>query len=144
VCHAPPSLDLDFNLDLEGLEPMNLESLPRENNMDHCNKVDPHELAGLVNGVSDHGNHNLHDMLDLNDTMHMDIDWLENVIPSDELSALGNTSVPSVVHGNAADCGDPLLSTNQDPFDLFSIDENDFKSASDLSTLGWDKVDFAT
>jgi hypothetical protein len=41
---------------------------------------------------------------------------------------------------------DPLLSNSQDPFDLFNIEESEFKMAGDLNAaLGWgDKVDFAT
>jgi hypothetical protein len=41
---------------------------------------------------------------------------------------------------------DPLLSNSQDPFDLFNIEESEFRMAGDLSAaLGWgDKVDFAT
>lgn len=41
---------------------------------------------------------------------------------------------------------DPLLSNSQDPFDLFNIEESEFKMAGDLNAaLGWgDRVDFAT
>lgn len=44
------------------------------------------------------------------------------------------------------DSYDPLLSNSQDPFDLFNIEESEFKMAGDLNAaLGWsDKVDFAT
>jgi hypothetical protein len=41
---------------------------------------------------------------------------------------------------------DPLLSNSQDPFDLFNIEESEFKMTGDINTaLGWgDRVDFAT
>ncbi|KAJ9595059.1 hypothetical protein L9F63_013656, partial [Diploptera punctata] len=50
-------------------------------------------------------------------------------------------------HSNVElDSYDPLLSNSQDPFDLFNIEESEFKMAGDLNAaLGWsDKVDFAT
>ena len=49
-------------------------------------------------------------------------------------------------HHGELESYDPLLSNSQDPFDLFNIEESEFKVAGDLSAaLSWgDKVDFTT
>jgi len=49
-------------------------------------------------------------------------------------------------HHGELESYDPLLSNSQDPFDLFSIEESEFKVAGDLSAaLSWsDKGDFTT
>ncbi|KAK7863526.1 hypothetical protein R5R35_004976 [Gryllus longicercus] len=94
-----------------------------------------------------------------------DPDWLESLMPTDQ-NANGNVESTSVMtpphqsafnippstgsnyhfsHNNVdLDSYDPLLSNSQDPFDLFNIEDPDFKMSADLNALGWDKVDFAT
>lgn len=103
------------------------------------------------------------ELMDICDMSEMDSDWLDSLMsPSDrpnetleQNSSFSHTIVPSCssssyIHMNGhtdIDSYDPLLSTNQDPLDLFSMDtmDSDFKMPSELGlTINWDKVDFAT
>lgn len=63
---------------------------------------------------------------DLPVAMDMDESWLGFVNPV-------SSTVPDLR------LYDPLLGTAQQPYDLFNLEENDLK----LSTMSWDKVDFA-
>nr|CAD7426989.1 unnamed protein product [Timema monikensis] len=94
-----------------------------------------------------------------------DADWLESLMPSDSSAGTSGVEIGSVTtpphHSSFVlpstgginliqchtdlDTYDPLLSNSQDPFDLFNIEDSEFKMVGDLtSSLGWDKVDFAT
>jgi hypothetical protein len=59
---------------------------------------------------------------------------------------LGHNHLHNGHHHTDLEPYDPLLSNSQDPFDLFNIEESEFKMAGDLNAaLGWgDRVDFAT
>lgn len=86
------------------------------------------------------------ELMDIGD-MPMDMDdsdWLDSLMPQSpppSTSTINNRPTP--VHTSSSDFFDPLLANSQDPFELFSMEDNDFKMSSDLS-LTWDKVDFAT
>lgn len=105
------------------------------------------------------------ELMDICDMSEMDSDWLDSLMapsdhsaePSDhssfnQTSLLPSSSSSSYIHMNGhshtdIDSYDPLLSTNQDPLDLFSMDtmDSDFKMPSELGlNINWDKVDFAT
>lgn len=96
-----------------------------------------------------------------------DADWLESLMPSSQTTngGIDNTSEIGLSHqsifhlpsststscnyfnhnSDELDSYDPLLSNSQDPFDLFNIEDPEFKISGDMNTtLGWDKVDFAT
>lgn len=91
------------------------------------------------------------ELMDIGD-MPMDMDdsdWLDSLMPQSP----PNTIVSNHHHhhqptlpqsqSTSNDLYDPLLSNSQDPFDLFNIEDSDFKMNSD-TTFTWDKVDFAT
>lgn len=103
------------------------------------------------------------ELMDICDMSEMDSDWLDSLMaPGDQpsessdqhsfnqSSILPSSSSSSFIHMNGhthIDSYDPLLSNNQDPLDLFSMDtmDSDFKMPSELGlTINWDKVDFAT
>nr|CAD7571805.1 unnamed protein product [Timema californicum] len=110
---------------------------------------------------------NQHELMDIGE-MPMDMDdadWLESLMPSDSSAGTSGVEIGSVTtpphHSSFVlpstgginliqchtdlDTYDPLLSNSQDPFDLFNIEDSEFKMVGDLtSSLGWDKVDFAT
>lgn len=89
------------------------------------------------------------ELMDIGD-MPMDMDdpdWLDSLMPQSPPSVTAMSvqqSTPTVTSlSSATDIYDPLLGSNQDPFDLFNMEDSDFKMSNDLS-LTWDKVDFAT
>uniref|UniRef100_T1JBK9 SAP domain-containing protein n=1 Tax=Strigamia maritima TaxID=126957 RepID=T1JBK9_STRMM len=97
--------------------------------LDSFETMDIGQLSGDVNNVTNG---------DLTDHMEIDVsDWLDEMMPP-------TTHLPHTAAHSDADSGDPLLSNSQDPLDLFTIDENDFKTPTELNILNWDKVDFAT
>uniref|UniRef100_L7M1T9 Putative myocardin-related transcription factor n=1 Tax=Rhipicephalus pulchellus TaxID=72859 RepID=L7M1T9_RHIPC len=147
----PPSasLDFDFHLDLDDFEGMDLgmltDSGPAKNQVPR-------------NHYTDGG-------ADLSDpALSMEIelsDWLDVMMPqttTSSTSALPNSQVSSssatpcttvlsssVAAPNATQ-HDPLLSTNasvdvQDPFDLFAVNDADFRAWDDFRT-NWDSADF--
>ena len=74
-----------------------------------------------------------------------DSDWLDSLMHQ---SPPASTSIihrptPPPSHTSPSDFYDPLLANSQDPFELFNMEDSDFKMSTDLS-LTWDKVDFAT
>ncbi|XP_033211970.1 myocardin-related transcription factor A-like isoform X2 [Belonocnema kinseyi] len=85
------------------------------------------------------------ELMDIGDMqMDMDSDWLDSLMPQSpppSTSTIHRLSPPPVHTSN--DFYDPLLANSQDPFELFGMEDTDFKMSSDLS-LTWDKVDFAT
>ncbi|GAB6027244.1 hypothetical protein CHUAL_001530 [Chamberlinius hualienensis] len=163
---TPPTFDLDLNLDLDTLEPMNLEGFAMDTHM----KADPSDYLGVssVGSQADSSANSVtHDFnMFVDDAMHIDIDmtdvsdWLDEILPNtvisnanmninnnsanDSLASHLNVLLPSTNSSIAhhVDCNDPLLSANQDIFNLLNL-EDDFKT-SDLGVLAWDKVDFAT
>ncbi|CAL7936321.1 unnamed protein product [Xylocopa violacea] len=89
------------------------------------------------------------ELMDIGD-MPMDMDdsdWLDSLMPQSPPSAPTTVSnhqpMPPTSLSSGTDIYDPLLASSQDPFDLFNMEDPDFKMSSDLS-LTWDKVDFAT
>lgn len=77
-----------------------------------------------------------------------DPDWLDSLMPQSPPTLTSSISShhhssPQSVQSTVNDIYDPLLANSQDPFDLFSMEDTDFKLSSDL-TLTWDKVDYAT
>ena len=93
------------------------------------------------------------DFVQLECDMPMDMDdpdWLDSLMPqspptSTTLSSSNHQStIPSINLSSATDIYDPLLGSNQYSFDLFNMEDSDFKMSSDLSPMTWDKVDFAT
>lgn len=85
------------------------------------------------------------ELMDIGD-MPMDMDdsdWLDSLMPQSPPPSTSTISRPTPVHTSSSDFFDPLLANSQDPFELFSMEDTDFKMSSDLS-LTWDKVDFAT
>ncbi|XP_025263856.1 MKL/myocardin-like protein 2 isoform X4 [Camponotus floridanus] len=93
------------------------------------------------------------DFVQLDCDMPMDMDdpdWLDSLMPqspttSTTLSSSNHQStMPSISLSSATDIYDPLLGSNQYSFDLFNMEDSDFKMSSDLSPMTWDKVDFAT
>lgn len=171
---AAPSLELDLSLDLDALEPMNLEGF----GMDVPSKADGSDFLAsststdrIVGGRDppdadeyvDFGD----DDDDDEDHIQMDIDmtdvseWLDAVLPpttaglnSGSLAALGvphgtNVGPGAGLHhhhhhhnnnnnnNNNNDCNDPLLSANQDIFNLLNLDD-DFKAGHDLGALVWE------
>ncbi|XP_012284117.1 MKL/myocardin-like protein 2 isoform X2 [Orussus abietinus] len=85
------------------------------------------------------------DLMDIGD-MSMDMDdpdWLDSLMPqSPPVSTTHHQPTPPPAQPSN-DLYDPLLANSQDPFDLFNMEDSDFKMSNDLS-LTWDKVDFAT
>lgn len=92
------------------------------------------------------------DFVQLDCDMPMDMDdpdWLDSLMPqspttSTTLSSNHQSTMPSISLSSATDIYDPLLGSNQYSFDLFNMEDSDFKMSSDLSPMTWDKVDFAT
>ncbi|KAK0083655.1 hypothetical protein PV326_006627, partial [Microctonus aethiopoides] len=100
------------------------------------------------------------ELMDIGD-MPMDMDdpdWLDSLMPQSPptLSTTSNHyhhhnhhhhhhnhSPPHSAQSTVTDLYDPLLANSQDPFDLFNMEDSDFKMSTDL-TLTWDKVDFTT
>lgn len=89
------------------------------------------------------------ELMDIGD-MSMDMDdpdWLDSLMPqsppTSTIASYHHQPTPPPSHSTSNDLYDPLLSNSQDPFDLFNIEDSDFKMSSDIS-LAWDKVDFAT
>lgn len=88
------------------------------------------------------------ELMDIGD-MPMDMDdpdWLDSLMPqSPPVSTVlsNHQSTPSISLSSASDIYDPLLGSSQYPFDLFNMEDSDFKMSSDLP-MTWDKVDFAT
>lgn len=89
------------------------------------------------------------ELMDIGD-MPMDMDdqdWLDSLMPQSPPATSTTTSnhqsASSMSLSSGTDIYDPLLASSQDPFDLFNIEDTDFKMSTDLS-LTWDKVDFAT
>ncbi|XP_076759901.1 uncharacterized protein LOC143428725 isoform X4 [Xylocopa sonorina] len=89
------------------------------------------------------------ELMDIGD-MPMDMDdsdWLDSLMPQSPPNAPTTVSnhqpMPPTSLSSGTDIYDPLLASSQDPFDLFNMEDPDFKMSSDLS-LTWDKVDFAT
>lgn len=89
--------------------------------------------------------------LDCDMPMDMDDpDWLDSLMPqspppSATLSSSNHQSTtPSINLSSTTDIYDPLLGSSQYSFDLFNMEDSDFKMTSDLSPMTWDKVDFAT
>lgn len=146
---------------------------PSDVNMD-SESADPHPRSGREDSQQErqHQQQQLQladqllstpsELMDICDMSEMDSDWLDSLMaPNDtpagdqnssyiQTSVLPSSSSSSFMHMNShghIDSYDPLLSTNQDPLDLFSMDtmDSDFKMPSELGlTLNWDKVDFAT
>lgn len=175
---SAPSFDMDLSLDLEGLEPMNLEGFP---GMDGNVKVEAPDFlgspspclssssrnvpgsCGVVGGVSSNNSDrsttvpNDFSVDFVGDNIHMDIDmtdvsdWLDTVLPESGSvvgvggvsGSLSNLGLHPSSHCSNGDCNDPLLSANQDIFNLLNMDD-DFKVVHDLSTHAWDNLDFAT
>ncbi|KYN36028.1 MKL/myocardin-like protein 1 [Trachymyrmex septentrionalis] len=92
------------------------------------------------------------DFVQLDCDMPMDMDdpdWLDSLMPQ---SPPPSTTMPSSNHQSntpsislsSTDIYDPLLGSSQYSFDLFNMEDSDFKMSSDLSPMTWDKVDFAT
>ncbi|XP_029661991.1 myocardin-related transcription factor B-like isoform X2 [Formica exsecta] len=92
------------------------------------------------------------DFVQLDCDMPMDMDdpdWLDSLMPqspttSTTLSSNHQSTMPLISLSSATDIYDPLLGSNQYSFDLFNMEDSDFKMSSDLSPMTWDKVDFAT
>lgn len=91
--------------------------------------------------------------LDCDMPMDMDDpDWLDSLMPqspppSATLSSSNchHQSIPPSISLSSTDIYDPLLGSSQYSFDLFNMEDSDFKMSSDLSSpMTWDKVDFAT
>ncbi|XP_015184854.1 PREDICTED: MKL/myocardin-like protein 1 isoform X1 [Polistes dominula] len=89
------------------------------------------------------------ELMDIAD-MPMDMDdpdWLDSLMPQSPPSStpmsIQQSVQPITSLSSATDIYDPLLASSQDPFDLFNMEDSDFKMSSELS-LTWDKVDFAT
>lgn len=88
--------------------------------------------------------------LDCDMPMDMDDpDWLDSLMPqspppSATLFSSNHQSTPSISLSSTTDIYDPLLGSSQYTFDLFNMEDSDFKMSSDLSPMTWDKVDFAT
>lgn len=90
--------------------------------------LDLHELGLEMEPLDMHDveSMDLGDNLPSSELMDVDTDWLESLINPTISSS------PSTSH-------DPMLQQD-DPFDIFNIDDNDFRMAD----FGWDRVDFAT
>ncbi|KYM79975.1 MKL/myocardin-like protein 1 [Atta colombica] len=92
------------------------------------------------------------DFVQLDCDMPMDMDdpdWLDSLMPQSPppsatmLSSNHQSNTPSISL-SSTDIYDPLLGSSQYSFDLFNMEDSDFKMSSDLSPMTWDKVDFAT
>lgn len=88
------------------------------------------------------------ELMDIGD-MPMDMDdpdWLDSLMPqsppTSSTTVANHQPAPPTSLSSGTDIYDPLLASSQDPFDLFNMEDSDFKMSSDLLT--WDKVDFAT
>lgn len=133
----PPSasLDFDFHLDLDDFEGMDLGMLADGNKVSARNHFpEPADLA--------------------DPTLNMEIelsDWLDVMMPQSGTGNVPSNQVPTSTYpgaavGNATSTvqHDPLLSTNaeaQDPFDLFTANDADFRAWDDFRTT-WDSTDF--
>jgi len=88
--------------------------------------------------------------LDCDMPMDMDDpDWLDSLMPQSPspcatLSSSNHQSITPSINLSSTDIYDPLLGSSQYSFDLFNMEDSDFKMSSDLSPMTWDKVDFAT
>lgn len=91
--------------------------------------IDLHELGLDMETLDSHGveTMDLGDSLSAPEFMDVDTDWLDSLME------------PPLSNGTPSTSHDPLLP--QDPFDLFNLDETDFKMTADF---GWDRVDYAT
>lgn len=158
------SLDFDFHLGgLDDIEAMDLGVL--DQNDTSTRRMDTSLICHPSQCISQEQNQQTKSSLlsassngDLSDFhqhgANMDIelcDWLDYVMPSNNAStALSSSATQLHQPQSSYNCGnenDPLLShmaNTQDAFDLFSIEDMDFKPPSELSVLSWDKVDFAT
>lgn len=146
----PPSasLDFDFHLDLDDFEGMDLGMLT--------------DSGPAKNQVA--RNHYTEGSADLSDpALSMEIelsDWLDVMMPqttsssssmaNGQVSSSSATPCTTVLSSSAAAPNvtqhDPLLSTNasvdvQDPFDLFAVNDADFRAWDDFRT-NWDSADF--
>ena len=95
----------------------------------------------------------IHSMGDIPMDMEDEPDWLDSLMPQSPAGTVTTTScdtTPTQNHTTTLsdqhnDLYDPLLGNSQDPFDLFNIEDPEFRMSSDLP-LNWDngQVDFAT
>ncbi|KAK5642924.1 hypothetical protein RI129_009091 [Pyrocoelia pectoralis] len=127
----PNSPEAALGLDASDL----LDTLDTLENMDFSQLV--MELGG-----NHHTNDNCNQNTDV-DAMSVPMDtddWLESLLPHENQN--GNTATNFSSQESNLGGYDPLLTTVQDPFDPFSLEE--FRSSADLTAaLSWDKVDFA-
>lgn len=142
----PPSasLDFDFHLDLDDFEGMDLGMLT-DGTSSSKNQASRNQYPESSTDLSD-------------PALSMEIelsDWLDVMMPQTSSASATNgqvssSAVPCTAMSSIATPGttqhDPLLSTNasvdiQDPFDLFSVNDTDFRAWDDFRT-NWDSTDF--
>nr|CAG4643887.1 EOG090X04KW [Lepidurus arcticus] len=148
---VPSGLDLcDINFDLDNFEAMELGG--EQNTITQPEPARPYPLSDKREGGA----------CDEIQEMNMDMDWLEFLVPHENLSE--NThcfSVPSTSHGyhNVHNFSsdprqdmvlflpnsDPVLASIAEPHsDLFLLDDGELRFNGVISSLPWDKADFAT
>lgn len=152
-------LDFDFHLDLDDIEAMDLGGvLVGNGSSNSVPKLDSNHSQSENNNQQNILEENSSSVILSNNTGNMDVelsDWLDVMIPS--TSAITTTSNACISNNNLQQNNvnnsyrndpDPLLSTlanSNDLYDLFSIEDLDFKTpVTDLNLHTWDKVDFAT
>ncbi|XP_023228608.1 MKL/myocardin-like protein 1 isoform X1 [Centruroides sculpturatus] len=154
------TLDFDFHLGLDEIEAMDLGVLGPEDNSQktdssivcpstHTETHKSHQQCNKNPSYSISANNEL-----TNTNMDIELcDWLDSVMQPSTNTSVDLSSNGSFLHRpqntyNNNNDNDPLLSnmaSTHDPFDLFSIEDMDFKTPTELSgVLSWDKVDFAT
>lgn len=150
----PPSasLDFDFHLDLDDFEGMDLGMLTDSGPAK--NQVPRNHYADGSGGA---------DLSDPALSMEIELsDWLDvmmpqtttstsaSTMPNGQVSSSSTTPCATVLSSSivapSATQHDPLLSTNasvdvQDPFDLFAVNDADFRAWDDFRT-SWDSADF--
>lgn len=145
------SFDLDLELELEGLESMDLSNM--------TNDVRQAPAFGTDSSLAP----SMQSNLDLMPTvspggMDVDMEWLDSIIspPSTPSTSVAPAqTMPSnqqnitlhAYNNNNENNHDPMLSMTSplhNPLDLFSLNDMDFKASAELSTaLSWDRLDFA-
>ncbi|KAB0795895.1 hypothetical protein PPYR_09956 [Photinus pyralis] len=134
---------VESNLPIDPSSPEAALGLDASDLLDTLDTLESMDFSQLVMelGGNQHGNDNCNQSNDV-DAMSVPMDtddWLESLLPHENQNGNTVSSIPS----HEPDLGyDPLLTTVQDPFDPFSLEE--FRSSNDLTAaLSWDKVDFA-
>ncbi|XP_054712332.1 myocardin-related transcription factor B-like [Uloborus diversus] len=131
-----PPIVFDLHLELQDIEAMDLGVLDR-NDAPDCVPQSAAPFSELTQQTQ------LNCPLS-NSDMDMDVElpeWLDVLTNNNPL--VSSTNLPRS-YGYNSDPLLPSMSNGQDTLDMFSLDDLDFKTATENNILSWDKVDYAT